>query len=252
MTEFLPRQSRFLEVLIEIEAPPSPRTCSAGCGRIANWRCLGCLGSPLYCIRCLRTSHERMPLHKVEVWTPTQENSEEGFFRSSSLLVAGVKVNLGHNGSRCPATIKFSENSGVDMESEIEEEIPAVMMTDTDDDGSNSVPLDHAEDEEEGEDPDLVLQYDREGNPIVVTVDSSGVHRVAFRQCKCSGETEDIHFLKLGFYPASYQQIKTVFTFSVLDDFLADNRECKTSCYQYFEKLRARTASTSLDETPVS
>ncbi|TFK59289.1 hypothetical protein BDN72DRAFT_734315, partial [Pluteus cervinus] len=235
MEEFLPRQSRFLEVLIENEAPPSPRKCAARCGKTANWRCVSCLGSPVYCIKCLRFCHERTPLHKVEVWTSTPENSDEGFFRPSSLLVAGVKVNLGHGGFRCPATIKPSVDSseeGVEVEEEleVEEDIPPILA----------------------DNPDLVLQYDRQGNPIVVTVDSSGVHRVAFRRCQCADcwETEDIQFLRLGFYPASYQQIKTVFTFSVLDDFLADNRECKTSCYQYFEKLRARTASTSLDDTP--
>jgi hypothetical protein len=34
------------------------------------------------------------------------------------------------------------------------------------------------------------------------------------------------------------KQIETAFTFSVLDDFLLDNLECKTTAQQYYSKLQ--------------
>ena len=40
----------------------------------------------------------------------------------------------------------------------------------------------------------------------------------------------------------TFKSIKTVFTFSVLDDFLKDNLECKTTAQQYYSKLQSTTS----------
>jgi hypothetical protein len=44
-----------------------------------------------------------------------------------------------------------------------------------------------------------------------------------------------------GLFPSSFKQIETSFTFTVLDDFLADNLECKTTTQQYYSKLQSIT-----------
>jgi hypothetical protein len=46
-----------------------------------------------------------------------------------------------------------------------------------------------------------------------------------------------------GFFPASFNRPKTVFTFTVLDDFLLDNLECGTSAMNYYSKLQRMTSS---------
>ena len=56
--------------------------------------------------------------------------------------------------------------------------------------------------------------------------------------CICSdGGKEDAQLLRSGLFPATFKQIETVFTHTVLDDFLRDNLECKTTAQQYYLKL---------------
>ncbi len=47
--------------------------------------------------------------------------------------------------------------------------------------------------------------------------------------------------LQAGLFPSSFEEPETAFTFSVLDDFLVDNLECKTTAQQYFSKLQSIT-----------
>ncbi|KAG2109773.1 hypothetical protein BD769DRAFT_1630399 [Suillus cothurnatus] len=56
-------------------------------------------------------------------------------------------------------------------------------------------------------------------------------------------DNPDIQMFRHGFFPASFNRPKTVFTFQVLDDFLLDNLECGTSAMNYYSKLRRMTSS---------
>ncbi|KAG1734787.1 hypothetical protein EDB19DRAFT_1896380 [Suillus lakei] len=72
----------------------------------------------------------------------------------------------------------------------------------------------------------------------MVIVDKSGVHRLEVRCCDCpNAMSPDIHMFRHGFFPASFNRPKTVFTFRVLDYFLLDNLECGTSVLNYYSKL---------------
>ncbi|TFK59126.1 hypothetical protein BDN72DRAFT_781179 [Pluteus cervinus] len=107
------------------------------------------------------------------------------------------------------------------------------------------------EGEEEGEDPVVVIDYDAVGNPILIVVDVSGAHRLPVRYCRCSNaEEQEFQLLRMGLFPTSYQEVKTIFTFAVLDDYLIDNQECKTSGYHYFAKVKRRTSSAFPHRTP--
>ncbi|KAG1738664.1 uncharacterized protein EDB91DRAFT_1237711 [Suillus paluster] len=66
----------------------------------------------------------------------------------------------------------------------------------------------------------------------MVIIDKSGVHRLETFKC-----------FRHGFFPASFNKLKTVFTFRVLDDFLLDNLKCGTSAMNYYSKLRRMTSS---------
>ncbi|KAG1733101.1 hypothetical protein EDB19DRAFT_1896646 [Suillus lakei] len=55
--------------------------------------------------------------------------------------------------------------------------------------------------------------------------------------------TPDIQMFQHGFFPASFNKPKMVFTFRVLNDFLLDNLECSTLAMNYYSKLRQMTLS---------
>ena len=75
-------------------------------------------------------------------------------------------------------------------------------------------------------------------------VDVSGIHHLPVSQCGCATADPrvDICFLEMGLFPASFQRVQTVFTIKVLEDYRLSNLECKTSAYQYYQKLRRLTS----------
>jgi len=78
----------------------------------------------------------------------------------------------------------------------------------------------------------------------MVVVDKSGVHRLEVRCCYCpNAMSPDIQMFRHGFFPASFNKPKTLFSFRVLNDFLLDNLECGTLAMNYYSKLRQMTSS---------
>jgi len=86
-------------------------------------------------------------------------------------------------------------------------------------------------------------RFDEDGNPFVTIVDVSGIHHlpVVFCTCETAELHHDIAYLRVGLFPASFDRIQTLFTLDVLKDFRLANLECKTSAYQYYQKLRRLT-----------
>ena len=93
------------------------------------------------------------------------------------------------------------------------------------------------------------------GNPMLTIIDRNGVFDFEVVFCVCCGSTTDDHndeqLLRSGLFPATFKSIKTVFTFSVLDDFLKDNLECKTTAQQYYSKLQSTTSKMFPNRVPV-
>ena len=90
------------------------------------------------------------------------------------------------------------------------------------------------------------------GNTLMIVVDSAGVFEMEVLFCACS-DAKPMHeqLLRTCLFPATFKQIETVFSFSVLDNFLIDNLECKTTAQQYFSKLQSMTSSIFPDNVPV-
>jgi hypothetical protein len=65
---------------------------------------------------------------------------------------------------------------------------------------------------------------------------------VKWCNCPNSREQQEQHLLQMGLFPVSYKNIKSTFTFKVLDDARMSNLECKSSAYQYYQKLRRATS----------
>ena len=81
----------------------------------------------------------------------------------------------------------------------------------------------------------------KSGNPLI-TVHQSGVFDMETLYCICPNAADkDEQMIHSGLFPSSYKQIETAFTFSVLDDFLTDNLERKTTAQQYYSKLQSIT-----------
>lgn len=92
----------------------------------------------------------------------------------------------------------------------------------------------------------------KSGNPLLTVVHQSGVHDMELLFCICpNAGTHDEQLIQTGLLPSSFKQIETAFTFSVLEDFLTDNLECKTTAQQYYSKLQSISNRMFPDSVPV-
>ncbi|KAH6896060.1 hypothetical protein BKA70DRAFT_1375637 [Coprinopsis sp. MPI-PUGE-AT-0042] len=208
------KERLYLDEILYAEAPKS-QTCSQCFQPSAEiWRCTDCFSSPLYCRSCCRTSHERNPLHRVEVWNSTH-------FTPSRLWRCGLVLSLCATG-HCKDS--FTDPPVVDA-------LPAV--------GDSTF----------GAKPEFRAHDDIR---VLVVVHTNGVHHVLVKFCTCAEPhdvhdghddplDEDIQLLRASLYPASHKEIRTAFTFAVMDNYLLDNLECYTSAFHYFSKLRRMT-----------
>lgn len=243
MRHWLPYRSRYLDIILDLEAPVDGRKC-AQCGEAqSKWRCEDCHSKPLYCDTCIRESHQRSPFHRILKWNGR-------CFLRAALWQTGLVLHLGHAGMPCPRyfqpmTTQESSGFGGHRGMREEGEVPG-----GDEEGEN---------EEEGNDEEEWIDEDRdelradnlkppkgvdaEGNPWLLIVHTSGVHYLRARYCQCSNHMDHHEQLLANhLYPASIKRPSTVFTFQVLDDFYLENLECKTAARNYFSKLRRLTS----------
>ena len=93
----------------------------------------------------------------------------------------------------------------------------------------------------------------KSGNPHITVVHNSGIFDMEILYCICTNAVEkDEQLMNAGLFPSSFKQIDTAFTFTVLDDLLMDNLECKTTAQQYYFKFQSITNRMFPDSVPVS
>jgi hypothetical protein len=93
----------------------------------------------------------------------------------------------------------------------------------------------------------------KSGNPLLTVVDQSGIFDLEVLYCICpNAAAKHEQFFNTALFPSSFKQVETAFTFAVLDDFLADNLECKTTAQQYHSKLQSITNWMFPDSVQVS
>ena len=117
---------------------------------------------------------------------------------------------------------------------------------------------DPLEDESEWEDipkeyertSSIVPDEDECGNRSILIVDVAGLIKLPVVWCHCPDADDILQLIDLELFPASFKDIQTVFTFNVLKDFRLSNLECKTSGYQYFQKLRRVSNSAFPHQVP--
>ncbi|KAG1725093.1 hypothetical protein EDB19DRAFT_1644195, partial [Suillus lakei] len=74
----------------------------------------------------------------------------------------------------------------------------------------------------------------------------------AMEDCPGAEKDRHLHLLKAKLFPASITRPYSAFTFDILDNFLIDALECKTSAMSFYEKLRHFTNNAFPDKIPVS
>jgi hypothetical protein len=245
--------------MLAAEGRVDDATCEV-CTKPGIWRCKDCLGQPLYCREHCREFHRAHLFHRIQQWTGH-------FFAEREMWQVGARLFLGHGGSCCPESrsddLEYAERFNDQEEFEGRANAAYMRATAVEDQGeaanageAHEVPGEGytaEEDEDElfwEDEPEYsnapfgqkAPSRDDFDNPFVLIVDSCHLLSLPVVHCGC-GESisDDLLFLDLGFFPASFETIKTVFTFRCLDDFRLSNLECKTSAYQYFQRLRRLT-----------
>jgi CxC2 like cysteine cluster associated with KDZ transposases len=230
--EWLPKKEMYLEALLSNEIPDS-FDCKL-CGHAAcEWRCRDCLFNPILCTDCCRDNHASNPFHRIDHWTGS-------FFEPAWLFQVGLVLHLGHDSKPCPS---YFDTSAPDVVTQEAEQYEDDLDDPTEGDGSNHIVKELKR---------FIGVYDLGSTmfstPVdcheLTVVDVSGVHRMWVKWCNCpnSRERQEQHLLQMGIFPVSYKNIKSTFTFKVLDDARMSNLECKSSAYQYYQKLRRATS----------
>ncbi|KAG2127671.1 hypothetical protein DEU56DRAFT_758558 [Suillus clintonianus] len=147
-------------------------------------------------------------------------NGPDHFFKTS-LTKVGLHIHLAHDGTPCPSSTNYSSDffqwSDTDADNNIDNDYP---------EGPFFQPV---------RDPD---------HPAITVVDKSGVHSLSIWYSHCpSALSQDMQLFQAGLFLASFTRPKTAFTFAVLDDFLLDNLECRTSAMNYYSKICRLTSS---------
>jgi len=230
LREWFSRRDHQLQEILDLEGLQDSALCIACNTTPAAYRCQDCNGGPVYCTECCRSQHHLHPFHRVDHWTGT-------FFEPSWLWKVGICLDLGHGGAQCPGYQHQPCNPIGECENEFR---------------------DPGEDEEEPEgvgwaNPGKPSPAEAGGLKVVIVVHTNGIHHIPIRLCMCpNSPAEDIQMLRMRLYPSTYKNIKTVFTFALLDDYLLENLECQTSGLHYFQKLRRMTNKAFPHLVPVS
>ncbi|KAN0124687.1 hypothetical protein V8E53_002258 [Lactarius tabidus] len=233
-TEF---RNKNLHLLLDMEAKPASDSCSV-CNRPACIKCPDCFGSPSFCRICIPVAHRHSPFHRPLLWTATH-------YTQVSLQSLGFALCLGHAGAPCPKTVEDADQLPTPRETPQPESRPSgPMFSDTlfalSDVPMQSIEAGAARTRTAGS-----------GNPLFTVVDRGGIFAMEVVFCVCSdGGKEDAQLLRAGLFPATFKQVETVFTVTVLEDFLRDNLECKTTAQQYYSKLQIMTSKMFPNDVP--
>jgi hypothetical protein len=87
---------------------------------------------------------------------------------------------------------------------------------------------------------------------LFTVVHTNGVHATRVRICGCSGAADKLsQLMHSQLFPATSQDPKTAFTFSVLKDFHMHNLQSKCGAFDYMLSLRRLTDNVFTTKVPV-
>ncbi|KAG1764500.1 hypothetical protein EV702DRAFT_1051329 [Suillus placidus] len=217
LREYLPWRHEYLSVLLKLEQLIKDGQYEDCGGEEGFIRCLSCSGEHAWCPSCAIKAHQYHPFHNLQLWNGK-------FYESTTLQNQGYIMYLGHGGDPCP---NLSQQPNPSPWSDLG------AMEDTFWSGEG----------------DYETQL---GVSNLVIMHSTGVYSHHVSWCQCPGAEKDrhLHLLKAKLFPASITRPQLAFTFDVLDNFLIDALECKTSAMSFYQKLRHFTNNAFPDKIP--
>ncbi|KAH9002325.1 hypothetical protein EDB86DRAFT_2800734 [Lactarius hatsudake] len=214
MKQWIGLRNRYLHILLEMEAQGRSDKCSK-CTKKPEIRCPDCFGSLSFCKECCLDAHRNSPFHRPLLWNTTH-------YTPVTLHSLGFALYIGHGGAPCPQTPE-GPSTNLEISDGLFDSLDMYL-------------------ESNENDASRVRTADS-GNPLFTVVDRSGVFDMEIVFCVCSGmDNMGEQLLRAGLFPSTFKQIETLFTFSVLEDFITDNLECKTTAQQYYSKLQSMTS----------
>ncbi|KAH9038693.1 hypothetical protein EDB85DRAFT_1860301 [Lactarius pseudohatsudake] len=224
MKQWLELRKRYLHILLEMEGRKTIDKCSV-CRRPSDIKCPDCFGSCSFCKDCCLEAHRRSLFHRPLQWNSTH-------YTQVSLHSLGLSICLGHDGAPCPQTVEPEDQSSSRDIPDMLFDVPEIPLESTDAAASRKRTTDS-------------------GNPLFTVVDRGGIFDMEVVFCICSElDNTDEQLLQAGLFPATFKQIETLVTFSVLEDFLVDNLECKTTAQQFYAKLQNMTSKMFPNNVP--
>ncbi|KAG1724879.1 uncharacterized protein EDB91DRAFT_1062557, partial [Suillus paluster] len=210
LQDYLPWRTEYLSVLLELEQLVNDgkcKDCGEGEGLI---QCLSCSGTHAWCPSCVVKAHQHNPFHNLQLWNGR-------FYETTTLQAQGYTMYLGHGGEPCPNISHQPDPSPW-------EDLGAMKDVFAQEEGDTI--------------NDMQL-----GVSNLVIVHSTGVYSHSVSWCQCSGaeKAQHLHLMKARLFPASITRPQSAFTFDVLDNFLIDTLECKTSAMSFYQKLHQFT-----------
>ena len=93
-------------------------------------------------------------------------------------------------------------------------------------------------------------RYDKLHCPLLTIVDTTGIHEMRVRFCRCQSlkvQPLQTQLMNMGMYSSSSKRTRTVFTFRALHHFDISNLEGKTTAWQYYCTLQRLTSNVFTD-----
>ncbi|KAI9434164.1 hypothetical protein H4582DRAFT_1818929 [Lactarius indigo] len=214
MKQWVELRDRYLHVLLEMEGRGRSDKCSM-CSKKPEIKCPDCFGPLLFCKDCCLEAHRNSPFHRPLLWNATH-------YTPVTLHSLGFVLCIGHGGMPCPRTPE-GPSTNPDISDRLFDSLD--MSPDSNDSDSSRV------------------RTADSGNPLFTVVDRSGIFDMEVVFCICPGmDNIGEQLLQSRLFPSTFRQIETLFTFTVLEDFILDNLECKTTAQQYYSKLQSMTS----------
>ncbi|EIW73782.1 hypothetical protein CONPUDRAFT_29248, partial [Coniophora puteana RWD-64-598 SS2] len=248
MKDWLAVEESYLGTMVEQECRKSDscRTCGV---KEASWRCLSCFGVPELCQGCMRSTHQKLLFHALEVW-------DKDHWSAASSTSLGLAINMGHDGDICPCAKLPSwhtNNNDADDWMDV-------------DDADNGEDI-HADNTTKKTLAQEIMDY-RRGTPLqlyaddtterrrpqvahITVIDVSGVYELPINWCQCEPmAAHHKQLLDMRLYPGSQKAPRTAFTFDVLNDFMVANLETKVAPNAYWRRLMRVTNTIHPDVIP--
>ncbi|KAI6006387.1 hypothetical protein EDC04DRAFT_2583076, partial [Pisolithus marmoratus] len=227
ITEWLPWRAKYLNVILEGEQLAKGGICEQCCQAEGSIRCMSCTHVHAWCGPCTVKVHRNLPFHKVQRWNGTH-------YQATSLMELGFLWHMGHGGEPCPQSWDDSDP----------EELGYV---------TGGGPPNHRSVMYLFWRPYDDLTTRKSSGFQMTIVHTEGIFTHQISGCNCPGSDPiqwHLELLRQRLFPASISKPKTAFTFDVLDHFLIDALECKTSAMSFYQKLKRFTNNAFTERVP--